>query len=83
MTLGPLREARALGYRLGILHSSRMGMGVYRQLGFEEHCRMSHYNGQVKRANDRGSGHRQVTRDAWHKESIAPSVQHGLLLMAR
>lgn len=41
MTLTALREARALGYRIGILHASSMGQGVYRQLGFQEHCRMS------------------------------------------
>jgi ribosomal protein S18 acetylase RimI-like enzyme len=43
LTLAPLREARAKGYRIGILHSSEMGLGVYRQLGFQEYCRMSHY----------------------------------------
>ena len=43
MTLAPLREARALGYRIGILHSSPIGLGVYRQLGFEEYCKMAHY----------------------------------------
>jgi GNAT superfamily N-acetyltransferase len=43
MTLTPLREARGLGYRIGILHASSMGQGVYRQLGFQEYCRMSHY----------------------------------------
>ena len=43
MTLAPLREARALGYRIGILHSSPMGLGVYRWLGFQEYCKMRHY----------------------------------------
>ncbi len=43
LTLTPLREARAMGYRIGILHSSEMGLGVYRRLGFQEYCRMSHY----------------------------------------
>lgn len=43
LTLAPLREARAMGYRIGILHSSEMGLGVYRQLGFQEYCKMSHY----------------------------------------
>ena len=43
MTLASLREARALGYRIGILHSSRMGLGVYCRLGFQEYCKMRHY----------------------------------------
>ena len=43
LTLAPLREARAMGYRIGILHSSEMGLGVYRRLGFQEYCWMSHY----------------------------------------
>jgi GNAT superfamily N-acetyltransferase len=43
LTLAPLREARAIGYRIGILHSSSMGLGVYRRLGFQEYCKMSHY----------------------------------------
>jgi ribosomal protein S18 acetylase RimI-like enzyme len=36
MTLAPLQEARAMGYRMGILHSSEQGEGVYRRLGFRE-----------------------------------------------
>jgi ribosomal protein S18 acetylase RimI-like enzyme len=43
LTLAPLREARAMGYRIGILHSSEMGLGLYRRLGFQEYCKMSHY----------------------------------------
>jgi predicted acetyltransferase len=43
LTLAPLREARAMGYHIGILHASSMGLGVYRRLGFREYCRMNHY----------------------------------------
>lgn len=43
LTLAPLREARAMGYRIGILHSSEMGLGVYRRLRFQEYRWMSHY----------------------------------------
>lgn len=43
MTLAPLLEARELGYRIGVLHSSPMGYNVYRSLGFEELCRAARY----------------------------------------
>jgi GNAT superfamily N-acetyltransferase len=43
MTLTPLHEARALGYRAGILHSSRMGVNVYHGLGFREYCKTTQY----------------------------------------
>jgi ribosomal protein S18 acetylase RimI-like enzyme len=43
MTLVPLCKARAMGYHIGILHSSPMGLGVYRRLGFQEYCKMSYY----------------------------------------
>jgi ribosomal protein S18 acetylase RimI-like enzyme len=39
----PLRDARALGNRVGILHALEMGYNLYRRLGFQETCRMSHY----------------------------------------
>jgi GNAT superfamily N-acetyltransferase len=43
ITLDALREARIMGYRVGILHSSKMGVNVYRQLGFQEYCTIGHY----------------------------------------
>jgi len=43
MTLAALREAREMGYSLGVLGSSEMGYPVYRGLGFEEYCRIGLY----------------------------------------
>ena len=43
MTLVPLREARDLGYRIGILQSSQMAVGVYHRLGFQEYCTIKLY----------------------------------------
>jgi GNAT superfamily N-acetyltransferase len=38
ITAAAMHEARALGYRTAILHSSTLGTGVYRSLGFEDVC---------------------------------------------
>ena len=43
IVLAALREARDLGYRAGILHSTTMGYSVYRRLGFQELCKMNHF----------------------------------------
>lgn len=40
LVLAALRDAVNAGYRFGILHSTQMGEGVYRQIGFEELCRL-------------------------------------------
>jgi GNAT superfamily N-acetyltransferase len=43
MTVRPLDVARARGYRLGILQSSKMGYPLYRRLGFQNYCRIAIY----------------------------------------
>jgi hypoxanthine-DNA glycosylase len=46
MTLYPLLQARAMGYKAGVLGASEMGEGIYRSLGFQEYCRISEYRWQ-------------------------------------
>jgi ribosomal protein S18 acetylase RimI-like enzyme len=46
MTLAPLYEARAMGYRAGTLQSSEIGFGVYQRLGFEQLCQIDHFTWQ-------------------------------------
>ena len=43
MTLYPLLQARSLGYKIGVLFASEMGLGVYRSLGFHEYCKITSY----------------------------------------
>jgi GNAT superfamily N-acetyltransferase len=45
LTLLPLLEARELGYRIGVLGSTEMGLGVYRRLGFREYFKFVIYIG--------------------------------------
>lgn len=43
MTVAPLQVARDLGYTIGVLQSSQMGLSIYRRLGFQEYCTFSLY----------------------------------------
>jgi GNAT superfamily N-acetyltransferase len=43
ITSAPLRQARALGYSIGVLQASPMGVGVYARLGFHQVCTFSVY----------------------------------------
>ncbi len=43
VTRAPLLMARERGYRIGILHSTRMGYKVYQRLGFKEYCTIRLY----------------------------------------
>jgi GNAT superfamily N-acetyltransferase len=48
LTLHPLREARQMGYQVGILQASDMGYKVYQRLGFKEVCRLYCYRWQAQ-----------------------------------
>jgi ribosomal protein S18 acetylase RimI-like enzyme len=43
LTLVPLLDARAMGYRTGVLGATQMGLGVYQGLGFREYCKFGIY----------------------------------------
>jgi GNAT superfamily N-acetyltransferase len=43
ITLAPLLDARARGYRAGVLFASEMGFSVYQRLGFKEYCKIVTY----------------------------------------
>lgn len=48
VTLAPLLHARALGYRIGVLQASEMGVGVYARLGFRQVCTFALYAWEPK-----------------------------------
>lgn len=43
MTRVALAEARAMGYRVGVLQSSDAGASVYRRMGFRDYGRIAHF----------------------------------------
>ena len=43
LTVAPLLHARTLGYRIGVLQASSMGLNLYRRLGFREYCTFQAY----------------------------------------
>jgi len=43
LTLKPLQDARAVGYRIGTLQASEMGYSVYKKLGFKHLCQMENF----------------------------------------
>ncbi|MFX1600497.1 MAG: GNAT family N-acetyltransferase [Promethearchaeota archaeon] len=38
ITLAPLNEAKNLGYETAILHSTEMGLNMYKKMGFKKYC---------------------------------------------
>jgi GNAT superfamily N-acetyltransferase len=47
IALAPLLDARRLGYRVGVLFSSPMGVNIYRRLGFQTVCQLDRYAWQA------------------------------------
>lgn len=43
ITQKPLQEAREMGYRVGILQSTKMGASVSLRMGFKEYCKIGPY----------------------------------------
>ena len=43
MTLIPLRDAKSMGYRYGVLCATELGIGIYRKMGFKEYLKWDFY----------------------------------------
>lgn len=43
LTVLPLLQARLLGYQIGVLQASPLGLNLYRRLGFREYCTFQAY----------------------------------------
>lgn len=48
ITLKALQDARQLGYRVGVLGSSKPGYAVYQRLGFQEFCQIGIYEWNLR-----------------------------------
>jgi len=48
ITLKPLQDARAMGYRVGTLQSSDMGFNIYKKLGFRHLCQIENFYLSIK-----------------------------------
>jgi GNAT superfamily N-acetyltransferase len=47
IALAPLLDARRLGYHVGVLFSSPMGLNIYRRFGFQTVCQLDRYAWQA------------------------------------
>lgn len=43
ITLAPLHEAKDRGYEIGILHSTEMGLNMYKRIGFKEYIQIERF----------------------------------------
>jgi len=48
ITLHALHEARRLGYRIAVLSPTEMSYALYRRIGFQEYCKLIHYEWSVE-----------------------------------
>ena len=48
MTLHALHEARRRGYRIAVLSPTEMSYALYRRIGFQEYCKLIHYEWSVE-----------------------------------
>jgi GNAT superfamily N-acetyltransferase len=64
MTLAPLREAAALGYRVAVLRASVEGRPMYEKMGFREYCRVATYVWQCPEAPANMSSV-EIREDRW------------------
>ena len=48
ITLHALHEARRRGYRIAVLSPTEMSDALYRRIGFQEYCKLSHYEWSVE-----------------------------------